>query len=211
MSNCIATLAIIFIGFYYRFWRIDWLIDLNSKSNRLGLFYAWMLSDPIHRTFILTCLCSCFLVVFIFIFFNSYSFIYLFCTRSYQIRIISKQIYLTIYGTLSCTTISGESGLGSNGNKRVLHTLQISWTGASPWDAKWLCPGHPVLLGRRNLISPQWRYIQFILSLFDRFSLVKELDTEKFKRWNSQVTLTVCKQKHFFHLQTRRHRLYWWR
>ena len=38
-------------------------------------------------------------------------------------------------GTLTCTTTLGLSGSGSNGNEGVLHTPQISRTGASSSDA----------------------------------------------------------------------------
>ena len=41
---------------------------------------------------------------------------------------------LSIDKTLTGTTILGQSGPGSNGNERLLHTPQISRTGASSSD-----------------------------------------------------------------------------
>ena len=42
---------------------------------------------------------------------------------------------LSMDGTLTGTTTPDQSGSGSNGNDRVLHTSQISRTGASQSDA----------------------------------------------------------------------------
>ena len=46
-----------------------------------------------------------------------------------------KQIYLNIDEILTDTTLPARSRLRSNGNKRILHTAQISATGASVSDA----------------------------------------------------------------------------
>ena len=44
------------------------------------------------------------------------------------------QIFKQIYGTLTDTTTLDQSGSGSNGNERVLHTPLSSKTRASSWD-----------------------------------------------------------------------------
>ena len=54
-----------------------------------------------------------------------------FCTRSYQIQISFKQIYLTLTDTIT----PGQSEPRSNGNEGIQHTTQISKTGASPSNA----------------------------------------------------------------------------
>ena len=48
----------------------------------------------------------------------------IFCTRSYQIRIIVKQIYLTLRWHPKDTTTPGQSRPGSNSNERVLQTIK---------------------------------------------------------------------------------------
>ena len=48
--------------------------------------------------------------------------------------LLNKSIWLR-NGILTSITTIGQSGPGSNGNKQVLYTPQISRTGASPEDA----------------------------------------------------------------------------
>ena len=54
---------------------------------------------------------------------------------SYSIQIICKDSISLIDRTLTGTITLGLSGPGSNGNEKVLYTLQISRTGDSPSDA----------------------------------------------------------------------------
>ena len=54
---------------------------------------------------------------------------------SYPIQIICEQIYLTHRWTLTGTTTLDQSGPGNNENEGVIHTLQISRTGATLSDA----------------------------------------------------------------------------
>ena len=54
---------------------------------------------------------------------------------SYPIQIIFKQIYLTHEGTLTGTITLGQSEPGYNDNEDILHTPQISRTGASLLEA----------------------------------------------------------------------------
>ena len=61
-----------------------------------------------------------------------------FFTQSHRTRIIFKQKYLT--ETLSSTTTMSQSGLGSNGNKVLLHISQISRTRVTPSDAVFQAP-----------------------------------------------------------------------
>ena len=49
-----------------------------------------------------------------------------FCTRSDQIQIIFKQIYLTLDGILTGTTILDQSGPGSNANEIIFQTPKSS-------------------------------------------------------------------------------------
>ena len=50
-------------------------------------------------------------------------------------QIIFKQIYL-IHHILTGTITQGQSEPRSNGNEKVLHIPQVSWTGASPFDVQ---------------------------------------------------------------------------
>ena len=59
--------------------------------------------------------------------------------------IIFKQIYLTHKWDLNRTTILSQSGPESNGNEEVLHTPQISRTGASQSDVVSVISGHSFL------------------------------------------------------------------
>ena len=52
-----------------------------------------------------------------------------------------------IDGILTATTTPSKSGLGSNGNERVLHILESSRTGASPSDDLVSYPGHSFKVG----------------------------------------------------------------
>ena len=52
-----------------------------------------------------------------------------------------KQFYLT-HRTLTGSTISGQSGTGSNGNQRVLHIPHAFRTGASQLDTWLSYPGN---------------------------------------------------------------------
>ena len=82
----------------------------------LGLFYAEGLGNCIHWIFILLFLCSCFLKVF-------------FCTWSYWIWIIFKQVYLT-RSILTCTTTLGQSGPRIIGN--VHYQMQFNIKPSTP-------------------------------------------------------------------------------
>ena len=49
--------------------------------------------------------------------------------------IMIKQLYLTIDGALTGTTIPSQSRSGSNGNEGILYIPESCMTGASPSDA----------------------------------------------------------------------------
>ena len=93
-------------------WHGRLLIDSNGMLTCLELFQALRLNHYIYCTFIFTILCCCSIKVFFF------------CTLSYQIWIIFKQIYFTdfIGGTQAGITTLCQSGSGSNSNEEILHS-----------------------------------------------------------------------------------------
>ena len=94
--------------------KIDWLIDFNGMSSRLGLFYDKRLGNWTHCTFIYR-----FFVLF-------FVCLFLFCTKSYRIGIIlNRSIWFIV------TTTPGQSRPGSNGSKGLHHSPKTSRTGVS--------------------------------------------------------------------------------
>ena len=80
------------------------MIDFNGRSTCLGLYHALSLGNHIH--------------IYIFCVF------FFFCTWSYQIQMVFKQISLTHRQDF---TPLGQKKPGSNGNEVVLHTSQ-NWS-----------------------------------------------------------------------------------
>ena len=85
----------------------------------------------------------------------------------YGIRMIFKQIY-------------SQSGSGSNGNERSLHTSHISWADASPLDAVWT----PFLW--RSLKEIQCQYI-----LSSSCFLMQYQKEKKIKSSNIRIIMTI--------------------
>ena len=92
------------------------MIDFNGISTLLGLFYSSRLENHIHCMFIFTFFMQLFLKSFFFA-----------LGHIGNKWFINKSIW-PIDGTLTGTTTPGQSGTGSNGNKRVLHSPQSSRT-----------------------------------------------------------------------------------
>ena len=100
------------------FFSLCWLIDFNSMSTGLGLFYAERLRNHIQCTFISNIFLCSFLKIF-------------FCTLSYWMQKSFEQIYFTQrWGTLTSTTTLCQSETGSNSNEGVIpHSLDLqNWS-----------------------------------------------------------------------------------
>ena len=98
----------------------------------------------------------------------------------YIVKWLNSSIW-SVDGTLTGTTTLGQSRPGSNGNKRVLHTPQSSWTGASTSDCLVSYQGH--------LLTGKWRVPPLYRDTVGVFYILSWLEWKKLE--NQQMAYNL--------------------